>query len=348
MPLYPLLLEPTLLTKVWGGRRLETVMGKTLPTAEPYGESWELHDTSKIINGEYAGRTLGDLLKEFGASLIGAHNDPAKGLPLLVKIIDASEWLSVQVHPNDEQAANLEGQPRGKTEGWIVLAAEKKDGKAAQLILGVKPGTSRDALAQAIRADTLKDLLVYADVDTGDVLYMPAGTVHALGPGLLIYEVQQSSDTTYRLYDWGRMGLDGKPRDLHIDKAVQVANVETLPIVEHTPTDKSLTEVVRGAYFTTVIFNITDQKPLQFFMHREAPHRHFHALTCVEGALSVEAIGIAASGPITDSRRLLGPRVPSVNVEKGQTVMIPASFDMYRLTARTPAARVLCSFQSSR
>ncbi len=348
MPLYPLLLEPALHTRVWGGRRLETVMGKKLPTDEPYGESWELHDTSKVTNGEYAGRTLGDLLKEFGDKLIGTESDPTQGIPLLVKILDAADWLSIQVHPNDEQAAKLEGEPRGKTEAWVVLAAEPVGDKPPRLVLGIKRGTTREELAQAIRDNTLENLVIYGDVETGDVLYVAAGTIHALGPGLLIYEIQQSSDTTYRLYDWARTGLDGKPRELHIDKGVQVANLETLPEIDHQRETKPLMDLVRGKYFTTLMFNLTDQRPLQYFMHKEAPRRFFHALTCIEGTFTVEAMLIAASGPVTDSRKFLGPRTPAITVEKGQTVMIPAVFDMYRLTARTPNARALCSYQSNR
>jgi len=215
-------------------------------------------------------------------------------------------------------------------------------------VRGIKSGTTRETLTKAISENSVESLLEYADVETGDVLYMPAGSIHALGPGLLIYEIQQSSDTTYRLYDWGRVGLDGKPRDLHIDKGVQVSNLDTLPQVEHQPDSKSLMELVRGKYFTTLMFNLTDQKPLQYFMHKEAPRRYFHALTCVDGAFSVEGMLIAASGPVTDSRKFLGPRTTPLTVEKGQTVMIPAIFDMYRLTARTPNAKVLCSYQSNR
>src|SRR5262245_25290320 len=116
--LYPLLLQPTLHTKVWGGRRLETVLHKSLPTHEPYGESWELYDTSMVINGSLSGKTLGELLAEYGHKLIGPDSDPKEGFPLLAKFIDASEWLSVQVHPNDAQAKQLEGEPRGKNEAW--------------------------------------------------------------------------------------------------------------------------------------------------------------------------------------------------------------------------------------
>jgi mannose-6-phosphate isomerase len=199
--LYPLLLNPALHIKVWGGRKLETLLHKALPTGEPYGESWELHDTATVANGVLAGQTLGALLQQWGHDLIGPHNDPTEGFPLLAKFLDAQDWLSVQVHPNDEQARALEGDPRGKTEAWYVLAVDP----GSTLVKGIQPGTSQTAMADAIRANHLEPLLVYQAVEPGDVLLNNAGGVHALGPGIVIYEIQQSSDVTYRL----RLGAHG-------------------------------------------------------------------------------------------------------------------------------------------
>ncbi len=192
MSLYPLLLNPALHTRVWGGRQLETVFHKPLPTAEPYGEAWEMHDTATIVNGPLAGRTVADVLREYGHALVGPDHDPALGMPLLAKFLDSADWLSIQVHPNDEQARLLDGEARGKTEAWYVLAAEP----GARLVMGVRPGTSRAEMAEAIRTNSLERLVMYADVSVGDVLFVQAGMVHALGPGLLIYEIQQSSDLT--------------------------------------------------------------------------------------------------------------------------------------------------------
>jgi mannose-6-phosphate isomerase len=301
--LYPLLLEPALHIRVWGGRRLAEIMHKRLPTDEPYGESWELHDTVTVMNGPLAGRRLGDLAQEYGAALIGEGNDPAKGLPLLVKFLDASEWLSIQVHPDDSQAAALEGEPRGKTEAWIMLAADP----GAQLVIGVRPGITREAMAQAIRDNALESLLVYADVRAGDVLYLAAGTIHALGPSLLIYEIQQSSDTTYRLYDWGRMGLDGKPRQLHIEKGVQVSNLTSLPQISHPGSDDApVSTLVQGNYFSTMRYRLDETI-------RPAPHLdprgQFQALTCISGQVSVGYPG------------------EQVAFSTGQTVMIPAAHE---------------------
>lgn len=302
--LYPFLLTPVLRVKVWGGRKLQTALNKPLPTDEPYGESWELHDTATVANGTFAGRTLGALLVEHGTALVGERNDPAEGFPLLAKFLDAADWLSVQVHPNDEQAAELEGEPRGKTEAWIILAAEPD----ARLVIGVQPGTSRETMAQAIRDGVLENHIVYADVKAGDVLKLDANTVHAIGPGLLIYEIQQSSDTTYRLYDWNRMGLDGKPRDLHIEKGVQVSNVDFLPTVAHPwDDDGDVLALVSSPYFQTDLHRL-DEQPVALDTAGA-----FHALTCVRGAVTVEGGG------------------ERVAISVGQTALVPASLGGYTL-----------------
>lgn len=301
-PLYPLLLQPTLHVKVWGGRKLADTMRKALPTVEPYGESWELHDTSTVLNGAMAGRTLGSVLEEYGTALIGGRSDPAEGMPLLAKFIDALDWLSVQVHPDDAQAAELEGEPRGKTEAWYILAAEP----GAKLVIGVRPGTTREAMAQAIRDNTLESLLVMATVHAGDLLYIPAGTIHAIGPGILLYEIQQSSDTTYRLYDWGRLGLDGQPRPLHIDKGVRVSRVESLPQITHPGTEPSpVVTVVTGDFFTTTLHRISGSSSLN------TAGQYFHALTCIAGLIEVAASEM------------------TIAMQRGDTALIPAAIGSY-------------------
>jgi len=307
--LYPMLLTPTLHVKVWGGRKLDTSLGKYLAGDSPYGESWELHDTSTVANGGYAGHELTKLIQQYGADLIGEGFDPAEGLPLLVKFIDATQWLSVQVHPNDEQARELEGDPRGKTEAWIMLETEPE----AKLVIGVQPGTTRQGMADAIREGTLEDLLTYAEVEAGDVLYMPANTIHAIGPGILLYEVQQSSNVTYRLYDWNRMGLDGKPRDLHIEKGVQVSNIEFVPEITHPEGEL----VVDGEYFQTRRF-VFDDEMMEF-----NTEGRFHALTCIDGIVTVQH------------------PLESFDLAKGQTALIPAALGEYQLEG---TALVLCSY----
>jgi mannose-6-phosphate isomerase len=319
MSLYPLLLNPALHVKVWGGRRLETLLHKSLPTAEPYGESWEMHDTATVANGALAGRTLGDLLGMYGHDLVGADNDPSDGFPLLAKFLDPSDWLSVQVHPNDEQARELENDPRGKTEAWYVLFAEP----GSKLVMAVKPGTSRQMMAEAILNNTLQDILVYAEVSAGDVLLNNAGGVHALGPGIVIYEIQQSSDVTYRLYDWGRVDLDGKPRTLHIEKGVQVSNLDSLPEIKHTA-DNTLpvVDVVNCPYFITLLHQLNPRNGTRISL--DTTGRRFHILTCIEGD------AIIAAGDV------------SVELGMGQTALIPASIGLYTVSG---TARILRSNQ---
>lgn len=319
MSLYPLLLNPALRVKVWGGRRLESLLHKALPSADPYGESWEMHDTATVANGAHAGRALADLLREYGHDLVGPDNDPAEGLPLLAKFLDPSDWLSVQVHPNDEQARQLEGDPRGKTEAWYVLYAEP----GAKLVMAVKPGTSRAEIAAAIRENALEGLLLYAEVAPGDVLLNNAGGVHALGPGILIYEIQQSSDITYRLYDWGRMDLDGKPRALHIDKGVSVANLDSVPEIKHTGgSNLPVVDVVNSPYFVTLLHQLNPRNGTRITL--DTAGRRFHILTCIDGAATITAGDTA------------------VELGMGQTALIPASLGVYTLSGE---ARVLRSNQ---
>lgn len=306
--LYPLKLQPSLHVKVWGGRRLAVEMNKRLPAQSPYGEAWEMHDTSIVANGTLQGMTLRELLLDYGTALTGGASDPADGLPLLVKMIDAAAWLSIQVHPNDRQAHELEGEPRGKTEAWVVLAADE----GAQLVIGLRPGTSREGMAAAIRSSQLENRLAYANVRAGDVLYIPANTVHALGPGLLIYEIQQSSDITYRLYDWGRVGLDGKPRQLHIDKGLQVSNLDALPAV----TRPANGLIVDGDYFRTW------RHRLQAESMDIATDGGFQALTCIEGLLQLQSKGHEA-----------------LILDKGQTALVPACLESFSIQGAGTALR---------
>ncbi len=304
---YPMLMLPALKVKVWGGRRLETMLGKTLPDDSPYGESWEIHDSAVIENGALAGQTLGDAAKAHPAALLGDKHDPAAGVPLLVKFLDANEWLSVQVHPNDAQAKQLEGEPRGKTEAWYVLHADP----GAKLVIGVYPGTSSAEMARAIRENTLEKLLVYQDVTAGDALFMRANTIHALGPGVLIYEIQQSSDLTYRLYDWGRVDLDGKPRALHIDKGVQVADTQLLPSIRRTgmQTGAEEVEIASSSFFNAVLHHVRGAD------RSVEMGGTFHLLTCIDGAVTVRA---ESGEPIT--------------LSKGRSAFMPAGLGRFTLS----------------
>lgn len=220
--LYPLLFEPIFKEKVWGGQRLKAVLNKSIPSDKPIGESWEIsdhgEDSTVIRNGVLKGRSLGDLWKECPEQITGPGREWDR-FPLLLKFIDASDVLSVQVHPDDDYALQNEGD-LGKTECWYILDA----GKGNTIYRGLKPGVDRNVFQNAIQSDSLEKCMIGQEVRRGDVIFLPAGTIHAIGGNILLAEIQQNSDTTYRVYDWGRVGLDGNPRPLHIDKALSVTN----------------------------------------------------------------------------------------------------------------------------
>ena len=225
--LYPLTFAPVFKDYIWGGRNLER-FGRKLP-AGIIAESWEIaahkNGTTRVDNGRYAGKLLTEVQEELGLDLIGTNCAWAQErdkFPLLIKILDASRPLSVQVHPNDSYALKHEGNELGKTEMWVVLQAEP----GAELILGVKSGTTKQAFRQAILDGQLEPFLHTLPVKAGDHVCVPAGSLHAIMDGLIIAEIQQNSDTTYRVYDWNRFGADGQPRPLHIDKALDVINFE--------------------------------------------------------------------------------------------------------------------------
>jgi mannose-6-phosphate isomerase len=217
-PLYPLMFHPRFKERVWGGRRLETVYGKTLPPDVPIGESWEISDRhgdeSVIANGPLAGRTLRDLMIERASDILGDAAPAADGrFPLLCKILDARQKLSLQVHPPD-RVGDL-GEP--KTEMWYIADA----GPGAELFVGLKRGVTRGSFEEALAAGRVAECFHRIDVKRGDAMFLPSGRVHAIGAGLVIFEIQQNSDTTFRVHDWGRVGLDGKPRELHIAQSLE-------------------------------------------------------------------------------------------------------------------------------
>ena len=221
--LYPLTFTPALRDYVWGGRNLEK-LGRRLPPGK-VAESWEIsgHPSAPTVvdAGPWQGQPLPAVLATWGADLAGTRAAWAlerDKFPLLVKLLDAEERLSVQVHPGDEYALAHANGELGKTEMWYILQARP----GAQLILGLKPGVSRAAFRQAIAGNSLEACLHYLPVQAGDAVFVAAGTVHALLEGILAVEVQQNSDTTYRVYDWGRLGADGQPRPLHVDRALEV------------------------------------------------------------------------------------------------------------------------------
>jgi mannose-6-phosphate isomerase len=227
--LYPLRFQPIYRQYMWGGRKFETSLGRKLGPGQTYAESWEIcdhgADQSVAAFGPLAGITLAELLARHGRELLGRYY-PLPQFPLIAKFLDARQALSVQVHPNDAQAARLDPPDCGKTEAWIVLEADPD----SRIYAGLKSGVDRAALESAIRESRCADCLHWFNPSVGDCVFLPAGTVHALGAGILVAEIQQSSDTTYRLFDWNRLGPDGKPRQLHIDQGLKVVDFGGGPV----------------------------------------------------------------------------------------------------------------------
>lgn len=212
----PLSFIPHLAETVWGGDELARRFGKAPPGQRRLGESWELWDGNPVRDGPFAGQSLRALCELLGVELLGHRAYDGRGCPLLLKLIDARELLSIQVHPDDATAARLAPGQRGKSEAWYILAAEP----GAHLVYGLHPGVDRGGVAAAVAEGTLEQYVGRLPVAAGDVVYVPAGTLHAIGGGILLCEIQQASQLTYRLYDWGRVGLDGHPRPLHVAEAL--------------------------------------------------------------------------------------------------------------------------------
>lgn len=210
--------EPIYQERVWGGRGLESKLERTLPSEQPIGESWELVDRpeaqSVVTAGSYSGLSLRELLEKHGPAVMGESWDSQRPFPVLVKWLDCQQRLSLQVHPPTSVAEELNGEP--KTENWYIADAEP----SAALIVGLKKGTTREQFEQALKDGTLKSCCHQFPVQAGESIFVESGRMHAIDAGNLILEIQQNSDTTYRVYDWGRLGLDGKPRQLHIEESL--------------------------------------------------------------------------------------------------------------------------------
>ena len=234
--------EPLYMERVWGGRDLADCLERELPEGQVIGESWEIVDRedaqSVVAAGDFAGKTLRELLRENADSILGPDADPARPFPILVKWLDCQERLSLQVHPPATIAPRLGGEP--KTETWYVAHA-KPD---ASLIVGLKNGVSQEQFEAALRDNTAEECVHRFPVKSGDSILVESGRLHAIDGGNLILEIQQNSDTTYRVYDWGRMGLDGQPRQLHIEQSLQSIDFEDFEPapLRHQPGEQTLAE----------------------------------------------------------------------------------------------------------
>jgi len=316
---YPLLLEPRFKERVWGGRRLEVLYGKPLPPGRPIGESWEVTDrpgdVSVIRNGPWAGRDLRWLMETHRSGLLGEAADAGGRFPLLVKILDARELLSVQVHPTAEVAGLLGGEP--KTELWYITEAEP----GSEIYAGLRRGVTREEFERRLREGTVAGCIHRFGVRRGDAVFLPSGRVHALGAGLVLYEIQQNSDTTYRVFDWDRVGLDGRPRELHVAQAlesIRFDDVEPGPLPE-------LWEAVGGSERRRLVRHELFRVDVWRWRHpavEEWPGGRCRILGVVEGHVTVRGGGEGVE---------LGP---------GTFCLVPAGLERLGLEVHGPAELV--------
>ncbi|MEI6123522.1 MAG: type I phosphomannose isomerase catalytic subunit [Bacteroidota bacterium] len=286
--LYPLKFEPIYKQKVWGGNKIKTILQHDYAPLPNCGEVWLVsglaQQPSMVKNGFLKDNTLPELVEIYMADLVGEANYRNFGneFPLLFKFINAEDFLSVQVHPNNRLAIDRHNA-LGKTELWYVLAADQ----GAQLISGLLPHTEKHHYLQHLQQKTLKDILNYQSAATGDVFFVPAGLVHAIGPGTLLAEIQQSSDSTYRIYDWDRLPVDGIPRQLHTDLALYAIQFDE-------PTHKSHPSVLANRpvllqdseFFTVSLFHLTHNLTLDY-----CENDSFVVYLCIEGGFELISAG---------------------------------------------------------
>ena len=298
--LYPLRFRPIFREYLWGGRKLADVLHKSLGNGPTYAESWEVvdhgHDQSVVAYGPLAGTTLTEIVSQHNVPLFG-DQAPQPQFPLLFKYLDAQRDLSVQVHPNDQQAALLDPPDMGKTEAWYVVDAEP----GSVVYAGLKGGYDRASFKSEIERGTTNLALHEIEVKTDDCIFIPAGTVHAIGSGLLIAEIQQASDTTYRIFDWNRLDQDGNPRALHIQQALDVIDFQRGEVALQTPqstTQAHVERIVQCDKFTL--------DRLSFDATVAIPEGRFHIITVLESEVTVS--GDPAEIPL----------------KRGETCLIPA------------------------
>jgi mannose-6-phosphate isomerase len=223
--LYPLLTERKIVEPIWGGDRLAAWLDLASPRPDRLGETWQVYDTNPVINGPLAGRSIAELARSYGATLVGTRSFARYGadFPLLAKFIDAGDRLSIQVHPDDAYAHTREAASgfHGKAEAWYILDAAP----GANIVYGLSRPSDRETFAAAVREGNLDDLLQHIPVAPGNVIFVPAGTIHAINAGIMLFEIQQKSDLTYRVYDYNRRDAKtGRPRELHLEKALDVSD----------------------------------------------------------------------------------------------------------------------------
>ena len=302
----PLTFEPIFMERVWGGRRLESEFGKKLPSQRPIGESWEIVDRpeaqSIVRDGLLRGKTLHELWTQYRGEIFGEGPDSSR-FPLLLKLLDAHDKLSLQVHPPEKLADRLGGEP--KTEFWYIAAADA----GAELYLGFRESITRDQFEKALRDGTAADYVHKIRVRTGDAVFLPAGRCHAVGAGILLIEVQQNSDTTYRVFDWNRVDDKGKQRQLHVDQALQCIDFDDVAPKLVEPQGELL---LRNDLFEVQKWNLDSPREI-------AARGQFAIACCLTGSL----------------------RCADVDLTPGEFFLIPAQLENRQLHSRTEGTTLL-------
>lgn len=314
--------EPLLQRYIWGGRRLGSVLHKPIGREATCAESWEVCDhgsaQSIVANGPLRGTSLRELVTSYGEAIFGRHY-PQRRFPLLMKFLDAAQPLSVQVHPDDARAAQLTPPDLGKTEAWVILDAAEN----SLIYSGLKPGVTAEQLAAAVRQGNCQELLHAWRPKRGDCILVPAGGAHALGAGILVAEIQQASDTTYRLFDWNRLGPDGNPRPLHIEQAIEAIDYTLGPILPQTPPMTGEPGAQRGVQADIERLVACDKFVLNrhtiFGPKTIANDDRFRILSVIEGEVTIEGL-------------------ESVEVLNcGDTLLVPATWGKIDLAAKNTA-----------
>jgi len=321
--LYPFVFRPIFKDRIWGGRELERLYAKQIPAGTPIGEAWEISDrpgdASIIANGPLAGKDLRWLMENHAAEILGGAKPAAEGrFPLLCKILDAREKLSLQVHPPASKAAELKGEP--KTEMWFIADAAPD----ASLYVGLKRGVTRADFEKKIADGSVADCFHRIPVKAGDTMFLPSGRVHAIGDGLVIFEIQQNSDTTYRVFDWNRVGLDGQPRELHI--------AQSLASIDFNDFEPKL---VPAKYNQAAKFKYRHLVQDPLFNVQEMVFENAESIVLAGQLLRIVAV-VKGAATILD-----GASQISVELKPGQFGLIPASLKNVEIKA-LPQTTFLC------
>lgn len=318
--LYPLKFTPVFKDKIWGGSKIKTKLGLDFGELPNCGEAWVVSgvegNQTRIQNGFLAGNELNEVLEIYMDELVGEHAFEEFGteFPLLVKFIDANDYLSIQVHPDDALAAGR-GLGNGKTEMWYILDAEP----GATLISGFNSRVNREIYLESLENNKLRDILNVEEVASGDVYYIPAGRIHALGPGILLAEIQQTSDTTYRIYDWDRVDPSGNPRELHTEEALEAIDFTYHESyrTNYSKAKNKTVPVINSPHFITNLLDFNEPVQKDF-----SGLDSFVLQVCVEGAAQIHY----EQGMVT--------------LTKGEVVLLPATFDSVFLVPE-PNCRIL-------